>query len=454
MNFWSYFYASVGAILSIITYAIYTREQFYPSMLFLTTSKISLVIAGNMALSLTLLFGRISKHIFLGNLRDAETELLLDRAKYTVTETCLALTIFRNELTLQVLGLFGALLFVKSFHWLCSSRMDYLEQIMPVPTSTHIRLTSLMTVLGLCDISVAYYCIKYTITNGKSVLILFGFEFGVLVISVMNLFARYILHLIDIRFTNGLVSKGLYVMLVDLICDALRFLTYVAFFCLVFVYYGLPIHIIREVWVSFYTFQKHAYSFYKYVKLTNNLEQRFENATEEELHSAGDCLICRENMEEGKKLPCSHVFHLGCLRMWLQHQQSCPLCRAEIPLVPPPVRPTPRVVLVEEEEDVHLIDPLDHLTEEEFNEIQSNDNDSTYNSIINDEYTDHQSISINSSINNQKSLNMSEGSNHFPHFFITTYTDLNIYTEANITSTIIRPIVLVSLLYYILYFLI
>mmetsp|Transcript_19528 Transcript_19528/g.36396 ORF Transcript_19528/g.36396 Transcript_19528/m.36396 type:complete len:605 (+) Transcript_19528:856-2670(+) len=31
-----------------------------------------------------------------------------------------------------------------------------------------------------------------------------------------------------------------------------------------------------------------------------------------------------------KKLSCGHVFHLNCLRTWLQHQQTCPLCRSEI----------------------------------------------------------------------------------------------------------------------------
>mmetsp|Transcript_27950 Transcript_27950/g.36641 ORF Transcript_27950/g.36641 Transcript_27950/m.36641 type:complete len:414 (-) Transcript_27950:472-1713(-) len=34
-------------------------------------------------------------------------------------------------------------------------------------------------------------------------------------------------------------------------------------------------------------------------------------------------------------LPCSHIFHFQCLRMWLQHQQSCPTCRADIPSTMP-----------------------------------------------------------------------------------------------------------------------
>ena len=37
-------------------------------------------------LALTLLFGRISKSIFFGALRDAEVELLLEKAKYTITK--------------------------------------------------------------------------------------------------------------------------------------------------------------------------------------------------------------------------------------------------------------------------------------------------------------------------------------------------------------------------------
>jgi E3 ubiquitin-protein ligase synoviolin len=48
---------------------------------------------------LTLLTGRVVKTIFFGQLRDVEVEILYDNARYAITETCLALTIFREELT-------------------------------------------------------------------------------------------------------------------------------------------------------------------------------------------------------------------------------------------------------------------------------------------------------------------------------------------------------------------
>lgn len=90
------------------------------------------------------------------------------------------------------------------------------------------------------------------------------------------------------------------------------------------------VSICREVWVSFVMFMKRLKSFIKYLQLVSNLENRFEDASEQEIMDAGDCLVCREGMDKGKKLACGHVFHCDCLRMWLQHQQACPLCRAEI----------------------------------------------------------------------------------------------------------------------------
>ncbi|KAF6254491.1 hypothetical protein COO60DRAFT_313810 [Scenedesmus sp. NREL 46B-D3] len=60
---------------------------------------------------------------------------------------------------------------------------------------------------------------------------------------------------------------------------------------------------------------------------------------------ASECVICRERMASAKQLPCGHLFHLQCLRAWLQQSSSsssngsitfsCPMCRQ--PLLLPPV---------------------------------------------------------------------------------------------------------------------
>ena len=77
----------------------------------------------NEALVLILLFGKLCKRMFFGHLREAEVEHLYERAWYAITETCLAMTIFRDEFTSHIVGLFGMLLAMKIFHWLTQDRV-------------------------------------------------------------------------------------------------------------------------------------------------------------------------------------------------------------------------------------------------------------------------------------------------------------------------------------------
>jgi hypothetical protein len=200
-----------------------------------------------MVVALTGLVGKLMKSIFFGKLRDSEVEQLVDRLRYSVAETGLALTTFRAELSPVVLLIFLLLIYVKSFHWLCRSRIDYLEQVVPVPLLPHVRIQALLFSLLCLDLGVFYYCAVTTMASGKSVLILFGFEFVVLFISAINSSIRYLLILADSYYAAGLHYKGFYTMLLDVISDGLRFVVYVAFFSLIFIHYDLPIHIIRYV---------------------------------------------------------------------------------------------------------------------------------------------------------------------------------------------------------------
>jgi E3 ubiquitin-protein ligase synoviolin len=108
-------------------------------------------------------------------------------------------------------------------------------------------------------------------------------------------------------------EKGAYVMLLELLKEALSFVVYVVFFLLVFVYYGMPLHIIRDVYMSYMSFQRKLGSYLRfattalhsskailnylalrYRQLTANLSERFPDATAQEIANAGNtCIICR-----------------------------------------------------------------------------------------------------------------------------------------------------------------
>ncbi|KAJ1502110.1 E3 ubiquitin-protein ligase hrd1 [Coelomomyces lativittatus] len=74
------------------------------------------------------------------------------------------------------------------------------------------------------------------------------------------------------------------------------------------------------------------------------MDTRYPDVMSEELSRISDrtCIICREDMvgkdeqpnlprrHFPKKLPCQHIFHFGCLRTWLERQQSCPTCRRPV----------------------------------------------------------------------------------------------------------------------------
>ena len=117
-------------LLGGTAYHAYSRcRQFYPAMVYLSSSKVSALVLGNQSLLVVLLFARLLKHLFFGSLRTAELEHLYDRSWLMITETCLAMTIFREEFNVRFVIMFTILLFIKSFHWLLRDRISYLEQV-------------------------------------------------------------------------------------------------------------------------------------------------------------------------------------------------------------------------------------------------------------------------------------------------------------------------------------
>ena len=124
--------AAYGAIstslaTAVVLVAFQQRPNFYSACVYLSQSNACLMILTNMGVFLTILFGFTVQKIFFGHLRAIEEAHLRERTWFAVTETFLAMTVFRDEFNTRFVVMFVSLLFVKCFHWICQDRIDYVR---------------------------------------------------------------------------------------------------------------------------------------------------------------------------------------------------------------------------------------------------------------------------------------------------------------------------------------
>jgi E3 ubiquitin-protein ligase synoviolin len=92
------------------------------------------------------------QRLLYGPLRPIETEQLYEKAWFAVTETCLAMTIFRGELGGWFLVMFVCLLVGKVWGWIGEGRVEFLEQQPPAnPRLFHTRLAISLILAVLFD---------------------------------------------------------------------------------------------------------------------------------------------------------------------------------------------------------------------------------------------------------------------------------------------------------------
>ena len=361
-----------------------------------------------------------------GPLRVIEVEQLYEKAWFAITETCLAMTIFREEVGGWFLVMFVSLLIGKVWGWLGEGRLEILEQQPPSnPRLFHLRLSFSLALAVLFDLFMLKYSVQTIREQAEpNMMVMFAFEFAVLSVTSLSSAAKYAIFVhegavikeqarvrrqerlernqreavtsaetplsgnntrallsnvehdenedvedegIDVP---GWESKGFWVFYLDLLTgmpklvtirpcaksiysDFLKLVLYLSFFSVLCIFYGMPLHIIRDVAITIHSFYKRIHDFLRYRQATEGMNERYADATSEEMAREDVCIICREIMTawtdnsgtrgadqatlrqqdqrlRPKKLPCGHILHFACLRSWLERQQNCPTCRRPV----------------------------------------------------------------------------------------------------------------------------
>lgn len=317
---------------AVIGNAYYQKKQFYPSVVYITKSNPSMAVIYIQFFVIVLMLGKLLRKIFLGTLRAAEFEQLMERFWYALTETCLAFTVFRDDFNPRFVALFTVLLFLKSFHWLAEERVDYMERSPVIGWLFHVRVASLLSTLGLLDYMMIMHAYNSTISKGPTVQLVFGFEYAILFTMVANTAIKYVLHAAEMRADTPWENKAVFLLYTELVIGLIRVILYLLFVIIMARIYALPMFVFRPMFFTMRSFKKALNDVIMSRRAIRNMNTLYPDATPEELATSDNiCIICREDMvSNSKKLPCGHIFHVACLRSWFQRQQTCPTCRLNI----------------------------------------------------------------------------------------------------------------------------
>ncbi|KAH8727230.1 hypothetical protein GQ44DRAFT_612324 [Phaeosphaeriaceae sp. PMI808] len=388
-------YVTGSAVMAnvVLLRAYYERPNFYSAAVYISQSTGSLMFLVNLMLIVAGIFGYGLQRLFYGPLRPIETEQLYDKAWFAVSETLLAMTIFRDDIGIWFFTMFLCLLAGKVWQWIGEGRVEFLEQQPPAnPKLFHARLASSLLLSVAFDIFMMQYCVDSILSDSRpGVMVMFGFEYVLLAIASISTLLRYTLSLVELFITHrqekakeearrvareqatplvgdeqtqtptendddndddegdvpGWEEKGRWVFYLDLTTDFVKSVVYLGFFMILMTFYGIPIHIMRDLFMTIRSFIKRVNDFVQYRNATRDMNTRYPDATAEELERENTCIVCREEMrawvqpgaqngrrmderQRAKKLPCGHVLHFSCLRSWLERQQVCPTCRRPV----------------------------------------------------------------------------------------------------------------------------
>jgi len=328
-------------------YQTYYRQygQFYPSMRQFARNNQAMLLGFVQWLCVVYLTTKGVIQVFFGDLRAIEQENVNSNFWLSITDTALTMTIFHDDLQKEAVSfviLFTALLSFKILHWLFHDRVDYMETSPVITWLFRLRMVLLTIFLLSVDGGTLYYSYE-KVMQRKDFWLVFANEYALLMSFACHVFIKFVLHSIDLSSSSPWENKNSYMMFIRLFFSTVRLIVQVGFVYFLTKRVQFPLYAVRPCFVEAKILRNTIRDIIKSRQALRRL-QSFPDATITDfadLSKDSTCIICHEDMVTGegdsravtgqlKKLPCNHIFHIGCLRSWFLRQQTCPICRRNV----------------------------------------------------------------------------------------------------------------------------
>lgn len=327
----------------------------------LLSSYVTVGLLANFALNVFVLLMLFLKTIFFVELYSSESRKLVERlVNYIIYKgTFLPLVVPPTKYHAALWSIWLAVLCsLKMFQALARDRLERLNASPSATSWTYFRVYSVLLLVLFVDLSGIRFCLMIYRTLGLPLFLLLFFEPLSIAFETLQAILVHGFQLLDIwlhhsaencsncqisKFFNMTIAGSLWELKGSLIrnlgffLDMATLLMALGHYVHIWRLHGMTFNLVDAVLflhirALLSAIIKRIRVFMKLMKALGALHAALPDATPEELQAYDDeCAICREPMAKAKKLNCNHLFHLACLRSWLDQglneYYSCPTCR-------------------------------------------------------------------------------------------------------------------------------
>ncbi|KAK9103124.1 hypothetical protein Sjap_020378 [Stephania japonica] len=315
----------------------------------------------NLILNVFVLVILCLKAIFFGQLHSSETRKVAERlVNYVVYKGAYIPLIFPPTIIQAALwsSWMTILCTLKMFQALGRDRLERLNASPSATPWTYFRVFSVLLFVLCIDIIWIKLCISFYKSLASTIFLLLFYEPLSIAFETLQAIMVHGFQLLDLWHRHSVESdadcqrfqlfdrsvagsllewKGILIRNVGFFLDIMTLFMALGHYLHIWWLHGMAFHLVDAVIflnlrALLSAILKRVKGFIKLRKALTTLHGALPDATVEELQAYDDeCAICREPMAKAKKLSCNHLFHLGCLRSWLDQGLSeiyaCPTCR-------------------------------------------------------------------------------------------------------------------------------
>lgn len=293
-------------VLALSSAVVCRRCTFFALFEAMASNKLLHILHSTLAANIILSLGSFFTNKTLGELADSETATYREKVYEVMGDFVMLVGMFSHELGIRSIITLSLLYAAKSFGWVFGIKSQ--------KGSSRTMLLSSTLVASLVA-----FLIAYNYLSNRFLGLLLCLEYTLVFLSLLK---NQLIMALDMNEVEN--DRSLFVFIITIAHLTLKSLTFLLFIVRLASRHRFPYNTLKSLITTVVKLLKKLVLFKKYIKLVRDLNSIKETSVD------GNCAICTDEINVGKRLKCSHVFHSHCLKMWCEREISCPICRADL----------------------------------------------------------------------------------------------------------------------------